>query len=141
MLRVALAEKASDGRTKLRKVGDVLVSKPLAGDLRATREILDRLEGRPPMMGPDLDGTTSTAIVVKYRPRTRGSGNPCFAHFYPIVRGAPAAQQAQPARQPLAEAVSGLTKYAPSRGSLGTAQAASWEDVRRERDGERAPTP
>lgn len=47
MLRVALKEAHEEGGDKLRIIADQLVTKAMAGDLQAVREIADRLDGKP----------------------------------------------------------------------------------------------
>lgn len=48
MLRIAINEAADDGGTNLRKVADALVSKAIAGDVQAIKEVADRLDGKVP---------------------------------------------------------------------------------------------
>jgi hypothetical protein len=48
MLRIAIKEAHEDGRDKLRAVADALVTKAIAGDVGAIKEIGDRLDGKVP---------------------------------------------------------------------------------------------
>lgn len=46
MLRVAIAEAHEEGGTRLRAVADALVTKAIAGDVQAIKEVADRLDGK-----------------------------------------------------------------------------------------------
>jgi hypothetical protein len=48
MLRIAIKEAHEDGKDKLRAVADALVTKAIAGDVGAIKEIGDRLDGKVP---------------------------------------------------------------------------------------------
>ena len=48
MLRIAIAEAGEGGNTKLREVADALVTKAIAGDVQAIKEVADRLDGKVP---------------------------------------------------------------------------------------------
>lgn len=47
MLRIAVNEATEDGGKKLRALADALVSKAVAGDVQAIKEVADRLDGKP----------------------------------------------------------------------------------------------
>ena len=55
MLRVAISEAHDVGGTRLRAVADALVTKAMAGDVPAIKEIADRLDGKVPqaLIGDD----------------------------------------------------------------------------------------
>lgn len=46
MLRIAINEATESGGTKLRDVADALVTKAMAGDVNAIKEVADRLDGK-----------------------------------------------------------------------------------------------
>lgn len=46
MLRIAINEATGGGGTKLRDVADALVTKAMAGDVNAIKEVADRLDGK-----------------------------------------------------------------------------------------------
>ncbi len=48
MLRIAISEANATGGTKLRDVADALVTKAIAGDVQAIKEVADRLDGKVP---------------------------------------------------------------------------------------------
>jgi hypothetical protein len=48
MLRLAINEAHSEGGTRLRMVADALVTKAMAGDVPAIKEIAERLDGKVP---------------------------------------------------------------------------------------------
>jgi hypothetical protein len=48
MLNIAIKEANDLGITKLREVADALVSKAIAGDVQAIKEVADRIDGKVP---------------------------------------------------------------------------------------------
>ena len=47
MIRIATSEKHDGDRTKLRAIADKVVELAIEGDVRAIREVADRLDGKP----------------------------------------------------------------------------------------------
>lgn len=66
-LRVALSEKLPDGRTNYRAVADMLVERAREGDIAATREIFNRIEG--PVAAAENDATAGRPIVINVLPQ------------------------------------------------------------------------
>lgn len=64
MLRVAIKEAHGEGGTKLRAVADALVSKAMAGDVPAIREIGDRLDGKV-MQQVELSGDPDNPVASR----------------------------------------------------------------------------
>lgn len=48
MLNIAIKEANDLGITKLREVADALVSRAIAGDVQAIKEVADRIDGKVP---------------------------------------------------------------------------------------------
>lgn len=48
MLNIAIKEANDLGITKLREVADALVSRAIAGDVHAIKEVADRIDGKVP---------------------------------------------------------------------------------------------
>ena len=64
-LRIALAEKRSDGRTNNRAIADALVAKACDGDVAAFKEIIERVEGKvPPSLPGDADRKRTVQIMM-----------------------------------------------------------------------------
>lgn len=66
MLNIAIKEAHEDGGNKLRAVADALISKAIAGDVQAIKEVADRLDGKVPqgLVGGD-DGDSPISFVFK----------------------------------------------------------------------------
>jgi len=63
MLRIAIAETAEGGKTRLRKVADALVEKAENGDVQAIKEIADRIDGRVPQAVVGDDASDPITLV------------------------------------------------------------------------------
>lgn len=66
MLRVAINEASARGGTKLREVADALVTKAIAGDVQAIKEIADRLDGKVPQGLMGEDGGPVVINIVRF---------------------------------------------------------------------------
>ena len=61
-LRAELREREEGGRPALREIAARLVDMALGGDLRAIRELLDRLDGKP-LQAVEVDGATTIELL------------------------------------------------------------------------------
>lgn len=64
MLRVAISEAHAEGGTKLRAVADALVTKAIAGDVAAIKEVGDRLDGKV-MQQVELSGDPENPVASR----------------------------------------------------------------------------
>lgn len=63
MLNIAIKEANDEGVTKLREVADALVTKAIAGDVQAIKEVADRIDGKVPQALVGDDGEDPISVV------------------------------------------------------------------------------
>jgi hypothetical protein len=67
MLNIAIKEANDLGITKLREVADALVSKAIAGDVQAIKEVADRIDGKVPQALVGDDESDPINLVTEIR--------------------------------------------------------------------------
>lgn len=67
MLNIAIKEANDLGVTKLREVADALVSKAIAGDVQAIKEVADRIDGKVPQAVVGDDEHDAISVVAEIR--------------------------------------------------------------------------
>lgn len=67
MLNIAIKEANALGVTKLREVADALVSKAIAGDVQAIKEVADRIDGKVPQAVVGDDEHDAISVVAEIR--------------------------------------------------------------------------